>query len=318
MIEERFNRLLEAGLEVLPSLLLTALVALLALWLVRRLAARVTVAQGFTRRAVRTDTLRGALVSALTVVIYVVVGAAILGELGVNVAALLAGVSILGLSVSFGAQSLVKDVITGFFVLLEDQYGVGDVIRINGGAGLSGAVESLNLRVTVLRDLDGTVHVIPNSEIKTVSVLSKDWARVVGDIDVPHDYPLEDALETLLQVANGLHDDPAWQSKFLEPPEMLGVQTLSPTSVTIRVLMKVGPKEQWGVAREFKRRAKNALERLGIGLTSPQSNLALPTAVPAPIGDSSGGDSDRGDSDSADSSNASSSSPGSSSPGETR
>ena len=291
MIEERFNRLLEAGLEVLPSLLLTALVALLALWLVQRLAARVTVAQGFTRRAVRTDTLRGALVSALTVVIYVVVGAAVLGELGVNVAALLAGVSILGLAVSFGAQSLVKDVITGFFVLLEDQYGVGDVIRVNGGAGLSGAVESLNLRVTVLRDLDGTVHVIPNSEIKTVSVLSKDWARVVGDIDVPHDYPLEDALKLLLQVASGLHDDPAWRDKFLEPPEMLGVQTLSPTSVTIRVLMKVGPKEQWSVSREFKRRAKNALEGLGIGLASPQGSLALPTAVPAPMSDSSGADS---------------------------
>ncbi len=285
MIEDRLNRWLAASLEVLPSLLLTVLCALLALWLMRRLAAKVTVSQGFTRRTVRTDTLRGVLTSALTVVIYVVGGAAILGELGVNVAALLAGVSIFGLAISFGAQSLVKDVITGFFVLLEDQYGVGDVIRVNGQAGLSGAVESLNLRVTVLRDLDGTAHVIPNSEIKTVSVLSKDWARVVGDIDVPHDYPLEDALKTLLEVANGLHDDPAWRDKFLERPEMLGVQTLSAANVTIRILMKVQPKEQWGVSREFKRRVKNALEGLGVRSSLPQMSLALPAALQ--VGDSS-------------------------------
>lgn len=285
MIEERLNRWLNAALEVLPSLLLTVLVGLLALWLVRRLAARVTSSQTFSRRAVRSDTLRGVLTSALTVVIYVLTGAAILGALGVNVAALLAGVSIFGLAISFGAQSLVKDVITGFFVLFEDQYGVGDVIRVNGQAGLSGAVESLNLRVTVLRDLDGTAHVVPNSEIKTVSVLSKDWARVVGDIDVPHDYPLEDALKLLLTVANGLHDDPVWQPKFLEPPELLGVQTLSAANVTIRVLMKVQPKEQWGVSREFKRRVKNALEGLGVRSALPQISLALPTALQ--VGDSS-------------------------------
>ncbi len=285
MIEDRLQRLLSWSLEVLPSVLLTGLCAVLALWLMRRLAAKVTVSQGFTRRAVRTDTLRGVLTSGLTVVIYVVVGAVILGELGVNVAALLAGVSIFGLAISFGAQSLVKDVITGFFVLLEDQYGVGDVIRVNSQAGLSGTVESLNLRVTVLRDLDGTAHVVPNSEIKTVSVLSKDWARVVGDIDVPHDYALEDALKLILSVAMELHSDPAWQDKFLEPPELLGVQTLSAANVTIRVLMKVQPKEQWGVSREFKRRIKNALEGLGVRSALPQISLALPTALQ--IGDSS-------------------------------
>ena len=287
MIEDRLNRLLGAALEILPNMLLTVLVALIALWLVRRLAARVTVAQGFTRRAVRSDTLRIVLTSALTVMIYVLTGAAILGELGVNVAALLAGVSIFGLAISFGAQSFVKDVITGFFVLLEDQYGVGDVIRVNSQAGLSGTVESLNLRVTVLRDLDGTAHVVPNSEIKTVSVLSKDWARVVGDIDVPHDYPLEDALKLIMRVAEEIHVDPVWSSKFLEPPEMLGVQTLSPANVTIRVLMKVQPKEQWGVAREFKRRVKNALEGLGVRSALPQMSLALPTGLQLPSIDSS-------------------------------
>jgi small conductance mechanosensitive channel len=276
MIQDRLERLWLAILEGAPNILLTLVVMVLALWLVRRLASRVTAAQGFTRRAVRTETLRAVLISALTVVIYVVAGASILGTLGINVAALLAGVSILGLAVSFGAQSLVKDVITGFFVLLEDQYGVGDVIRVNGASGLSGDVESLNLRVTVLRDLEGTAHVIPNSEIKTVSVLSKDFARVVGDTEVPHDYPLERALELITRVAQELHSDPAWKDKFLEGPQILGVQTLSPTSVTLRVLFKVRPKEQWGVNREFKRRVKLAFENEGLRTPLPQMSLALP------------------------------------------
>lgn len=276
MIQDRLERLWLAVLEGAPSIVLTLVVTAVALWLVRRVASRVTGETSFTRRGVRTETLRNVLTSALTVIIYVVSGASILGTLGVNVAALLAGVSILGLAVSFGAQSLVKDVITGFFILLEDQYGVGDVIRINGAGGLSGDVESLNLRVTVLRDLEGTAHVIPNSEIKTVSVLSKDFARVVGDAEVPHDYPLERALELVTRIAGDLYNDPAWRDKFLEPPQPLGVQTLSATSVTLRVLFKVKPKEQWGVGREFKRRIKLAFEGEGLRTPLPQMSLALP------------------------------------------
>jgi moderate conductance mechanosensitive channel len=275
-MQERLQRFLNAELEALPSLMLTILATAMALWLVRRLARRVTSGTGFTRRRVRVETLRGVLTSALTVIIYVLSATAILATLGVNVTALLAGVSILGLAVSFGAQSLVKDVITGFFVLLEDQYGVGDVIRVNGAAELYGNVEGLNLRVTVLRDLEGTAHVIPNSEIKTVSVLSKDWARVVGDVDIPHDYHLEDAMLMLIGVATEIYEDPAWHDKFLEPPEMLGVQALGISTVTIRLLMKVQPKEQWGISREFKRRVKNNLEALGVRVPLPQVSLALP------------------------------------------
>ena len=286
---ERFQKFGNSLLEVAPSLLITVLVTTFALWLVKFFTARVSSGAEFSRHNVRVQTLRSVVASSLRALILLSAIAAILTELGVNVTALLAGVSILGLAVSFGAQSLVKDVITGFFVLLEDQYGVGDVVRVNSKDGLAGSVEHLNLRVTVLRDLEGTAHIIPNGQILTVSVLSKDWARVVADIDVPHDLKLDTALELIGGVAQTLHDDPIWTEKFLEPPEVLGVQALGAVGVTIRTLMKVQPKEQWGLAREFKKRIKNAFDAAGLRIPMPQMNLNMPREMPSVIvGGSSG------------------------------
>ncbi len=277
---ERLQKMFADLLEAAPSLLITVLVTMLALWLVKFVAARVSSGTEFSRHNVRVQTLRSVIASSLRALIVLSALAAMLSELGVNVTALLAGVSILGLAVSFGAQSLVKDVITGFFVLLEDQYGVGDVVRVNGAGGLAGSVEHLNLRVTVLRDLEGTAHIIPNGQILTVSVLSKDWARVVADIDVPHDLKLDTALELIGGVAQTLHDDPLWTEKFLEQPEVLGVQALGAVGVTIRTVMKVQPKEQWGLAREFKKRIKNAFDAAGLRIPMPQMNLNMPKENP--------------------------------------
>ena len=286
---ERFQKFGNSLLDAAPSLLITVLVTTFALWLVKFFTARVSSGAEFSRHNVRVQTLRSVVASSLRALILLSAIAAILTELGVNVTALLAGVSILGLAVSFGAQSLVKDVITGFFVLLEDQYGVGDVVRVNSKDGLAGSVEHLNLRVTVLRDLEGTAHIIPNGQILTVSVLSKDWARVVADIDVPHDLKLDTALELIGGVAQTLHDDPIWTEKFLEPPEVLGVQALGAVGVTIRTLMKVQPKEQWGLAREFKKRIKNAFDAAGLRIPMPQMNLNMPREMPSVIvGGSSG------------------------------
>jgi moderate conductance mechanosensitive channel len=275
-VVERLQKLFASLLEAAPSLVITLLVTVLALWLVSFVAARVSIGTEFSRHNVRVQTLRSVIASSLRLLIWLSALAAILSEIGVNVTALLAGVSILGLAVSFGAQSLVKDVITGFFVLLEDQYGVGDVVRVNGAGGLAGSVEHLNLRVTVLRDLEGTAHIIPNGQILTVSVLSKDWARVVADIDVPHDLKLDTALELIGGVAQTLHNDPIWSEKFLEPPEVLGVQALGAVGVTIRTVMKVQPKEQWGLSREFKKRIKNAFDAAGLRIPMPQMNLNMP------------------------------------------
>ncbi|HEX2864237.1 MAG TPA: mechanosensitive ion channel family protein, partial [Deinococcales bacterium] len=200
--------------------------AYLALTMVRFLVHRITPSEAFTRRTVRLETLRGVLASGLRIVIITFALVAILGQLGVNVTALLAGVSVFGLAVSFGAQSLVKDVITGFFILFEDHYGVGDVVRVNGPGGLAGAVEAVSLRTTVLRDLEGTAHILPNSQIATVSVLSKQWARAVMDVQVNYRVPADTAIAMVGKVALGLYEDEAWKHLFLEAPEVLGVQEL--------------------------------------------------------------------------------------------
>ncbi len=273
---ERFQKLPAVLLEAAPNIVIILFVTVFAFWLVRFVEARIAKNTEFSRHNVRVQTLRSVVGSSLRAIILLSALTTILSEIGINVTALWASVSILGLAVSFGSQSLVKDVITGFFVLLEDQYGVGDVVRVNGKDGLAGSVEHLNLRVTVLRDLEGTAHIVPNGQILTVSVLSKDWARVVADIDVPHDLKLETAINLIGGVAQTLHDDPIWSEKFLEPPEVLGVQALGAVGVTIRTVMKVQPKEQWGLSREFKKRIKNAFDAAGLRIPMPQMNLNMP------------------------------------------
>jgi moderate conductance mechanosensitive channel len=281
--------MLERLTEHAPGLIATLILSIIGLWLTNVLATRVTLArvEEFSRRQVRLETLRGILVSTLRVFIVIAALISVLSEFGVNVTTLLAGVSILGLAVSFGAQSLVKDVITGFFILLEDQYGVGDVVRVNGKDGLSGGVEAVSLRTTVLRDLEGTAHVIPNGEIRTVSVLSKDWARAVSDVEIAQDVNIEIALELIRQTANDFFTDPEWKDKFLEPPEILGVQALTGVSVTLRTLFKVQPKTQWGVSREFKRRIKNAFDLAGLRGPMPQMTLNMPASIAVKPGDAS-------------------------------
>jgi moderate conductance mechanosensitive channel len=281
--------ILERLTEHAPGLIATLVLSILGLWLTNVLATKVTLArvEEFSRRQVRLETLRGILVSTLRVFIVITAFISVLSEFGVNVTTLLAGVSILGLAVSFGAQSLVKDVITGFFILLEDQYGVGDVVRVNGKDGLSGGVEAVSLRTTVLRDLEGTAHVIPNGEIRTVSVLSKDWARAVSDVEIAQDVNLEVALELLNKTATEFFNDPTWKDKFLEPPEVLGVQALTGVSVTLRTLFKVQPKEQWGVSREFKRRIKTAFDIAGLRGPMPQMTLNMPAGIAVKPSDAS-------------------------------
>ena len=275
--------------EYLPGLIATFVLSIIGLWLTNVLATKVTLArvEEFSRRQVRLETLRGILVSTLRVFIVITAFISVLSEFGLNVTTLLAGVSILGLAVSFGAQSLVKDVITGFFILLEDQYGVGDVVRVNGKDGLSGGVEAVSLRTTVLRDLEGTAHVIPNGEIRTVSVLSKDWARAVSDVEIAQDVNLEIALELITKTATEFFNDPEWKDRFLEPPEVLGVQALTGVSVTLRTLFKVQPKEQWGVSREFKRRIKTAFDLAGLRGPMPQMTLNMPASIAVKPSDAS-------------------------------
>ena len=172
----------------------------------------------------------------------------------INIAPILAGAGILGLAVSFGAQSLVRDVISGFFILLENQFAVGDVIE---AAGKSGVVERMTMRVVVLRDLEGAMHVIPNGEIKVVSNRTRGWARAVIDISVPYTEQVDRIISLLREEAAQFSTDPEWGLQLDGPVEVIGVESMTDNAATLRTLLKTQPGSQWSVAREFRRRLIN-------------------------------------------------------------
>ncbi|WP_117238572.1 mechanosensitive ion channel family protein [Thermus sediminis] len=229
-----------------------------------------------TREAVRGRTLRAVSESVLRVAVLIVGGLFLLSNLGLNVTALLAGAGVVGLAISFAAQNLIRDFIHGFFILLEDQYGVGDIVQI-GSVG--GVVERFNLRITVLRDLEGRVHFLPNSEVRQVTVLTQEWSRAVVDVSVAYKEDLDRVLEVFRDEAARFHEDPEWQARFNASPEVLGVQHLADSGVVIRVLFNTKPAEQWAVAREFRRRIKNRLDREGIEIPYPHQKLYFGEAL---------------------------------------
>jgi len=179
----------------------------------------------------------------------------------INIAPILAGAGILGLAVSFGAQSLVRDIISGFFILLENQFAVGDVIE---AGGKSGVVERMTMRVVVLRDLEGTMHVIPNGEVKVVSNRTRGWARAVVDISIPYTEDVDRTIGVVRDEAAQFSTDAVWGLQLDGPVEVLGIEELRDNSVVIRTLLKTQPGSQWNVAREFRRRLKNRFDREAI------------------------------------------------------
>lgn len=193
-----------------------------------------------------------------------------LSILGINIVLLLAGASILGVAISFGSQSLVKDMINGLFVLLEDQYGVGDVITVNNESGL---VEKMNLRVTQLRNLNGELITIPNGNIAMVKNHSSNWSRVNLGIDVAYHTDLDQAIAVIEKVASQMSLESEWQELILEPPEVLGVDAFGNNSITIRLLIQTQPLKQWQVGREFRRRLKYAFDQEGISIPFPQRSI---------------------------------------------
>jgi small conductance mechanosensitive channel len=190
----------------------------------------------------------------------------------IDIKPLLGGVGILGLAVSFGAQSLVKDVISGFFYLIEGQFAVGDVIEI---AGKSGVVERMTLRVVMLRDTNGALHMIPNGQISTVSNLTRGWSRAVVDVGVAYGTEVDKALDIFSHEAESLAADPRWKDLLDGAPEVVGVTDLGDSQVTIRTLFRTHPGKQWAVGREFRRRIKNRLDHEGIEIPFPQRMMHI-------------------------------------------
>lgn len=209
----------------------------------------------------------------------------VLASFGVNVGPLIAGAGIVGVALGFGAQSLVEDFLSGTFMLLEDQYGIGDVVNVGEATGV---VEHVSLRVTRLRDVEGTVWHVPNGEIKRVGNMSQLWSRSLLDIGVAYDTDLDQASAVIQEVAHGMAIDPEWDPEILEEPEMWGVEQFGASEVVLRLVMKTKPASQWKVNREFRRRLKTAFDDAGIEIPFPQRTIwvkqdAVPGS-PVPIG----------------------------------
>ena len=217
------------------------------------------------RRVQRAETIGAVLRSIITIVIWSIAGLTVLEILGINLAPLIAGAGIAGLALGFGAQSLVRDFLSGMFMLMEDQFGVGDVVDTGVATG---TVEGVSLRTTRLRDIDGVVWHIPNGTILRVGNKSQQWSRAVVDVPVTFEADTGAATEVIHEVAAGIWHEPEFASVILAEPSVLGVESLAPGRVVIRVVVRTKPQEQWRVERELRTRIKTALDAAGIGLPS--------------------------------------------------
>lgn len=234
---------------------------------------------GATRK--RVATLTGLLRTLATVLLWTVVGAICLGQLGVDITPILAGAGIVGLAVGFGAQNLVRDVISGFFLVLENQVRVGDVAIVNGTGGL---VESITFRTIVLRDLSGVVHVFPHGTVGTLSNMTLGWSGYVLDVGVAYKEDTDRVVAVMRAVAEELRQDPAFADMILEPLEVFGVDQFGESEVVIKARFKTQPIQQWAVGREYRRRLKKAFDAEGIEIPFPHRSIYVGEASkPFPI-----------------------------------
>ena len=235
----------------------------------------------------RIKTLSRVFVFTGLVLIVAVAAFMILAELGINITPLLAGFGIAGIAIGFGAQYLIRDIIGGLFVILENQYNVGDVVRM---AGIAGIVEEINLRRTVLRDLDGIVHFIPNGESGVASNFTREWSRVNLNISVAYGEDLDHAISVINRVCAEMAEEPYWKGLILKIPEVLRVDNLGDSGIDIKILGDTKPIRQWETMGEIRKRIKKAFDEEGIEIPWPHTKVYFgsppppraPTEAPAP------------------------------------
>jgi small-conductance mechanosensitive channel len=239
------------------------------------------VAAGTERREQRARALGSILRSAISVLVFGIAALTVLGDLGFNLAPLLASTAVLGVALGFGAQNLVRDYLAGVLMLVEDHYGVGDVINVGR---VTGTVEAMTLLTTRLRDVNGVVWHIRNGTIASVGNESQGWSRAVIDYPVPYDADLGSIRQLMEQAADVMWHEPEWQALMLEEPEVWGAQELSSNEVTMRIVAKTAPLRQWEVARELRIRVKSALDSAGV-TRSGQETVAISAPEDLPDSD---------------------------------
>jgi small conductance mechanosensitive channel len=215
----------------------------------------------------REDTLIAIFSAALKIVVLLIAGMMVLTEVGVMIGPLLAGAGIVGLAFGFGGQYLIRDIISGLFIILENQYRIGDVVNFDGTGGL---VEKITLRMTTVRDQDGTVHHIPHGEIKKVSNLSKNFSRVNLNVDVAYDSDMKHVIDTVNRIGRELSEDPDWKDFIINPPLFLRINDLGESAVTIKILGETIPLKNWDVTGELRKRILVTFRSEGIEIPFPQ------------------------------------------------
>ncbi len=263
--------LFSSGLRIIFILVGALLVRRMLTGLVKRIRHLVPVRGRVSEHEKRIATITTLLRTVITLGVMVVAASMILREFGVTIGPILASAGIVGLAVGFGAQNLVRDVVSGFFMLLENQIREGDVIR---AAGVEGTVETFGLRATVLRDYEGNVHHVPNGEIKVVTNLTQDWCRAVIDIDVAYGSDLDQVMKILEGIGAELRVAPEWRDQVLEC-EVLGVERLGESAAVVRAAVRTVPEERLSVAREFRRRVLIAFDRAGIEIPFPHRTITI-------------------------------------------
>lgn len=258
------------GLKILLIVILALAALRAAKFLSVRLSAAVQKRKDDLEFQKRAETLSSIIRYLLTIGITIVAFIMIMGELGIKIGPILAAAGIVGLAVGFGAQSLVKDVISGFFIFLEDQIRVGDVVQIAGKGGL---VERINLRMTVLRDLAGNVHYVPNGTIDLVTNMTKEFSRFVFDIGIAYREDVDEVMAVIREVDEELRKDPEYQDDILEPIEILGLDQFANSAVVIKARTTTKPIQQWRVGREFNRRLKKKFDEKDIEIPFPHVTL---------------------------------------------
>jgi moderate conductance mechanosensitive channel len=240
---------------------------------VRRLRVRIANRLDDREAVQRAETLGRVVRYLIAVVISAIALMLVLGEVGVSVAPILGAAGVAGLAIGFGAQSLVKDYFTGFFLLLENQIRQGDVVKLGEHSGL---VEEVTLRYVRLRDYDGNVHFVPNGQISSVVNMARGFAQAVIDVSVAYATDIDTAMNVMREVAAELRSDPAYSARILDDIDIAGVDKWADSAVIIRSRFRVKPLEQWAVRREYLRRLKAAFDRCEIEIPFPQMKLHLP------------------------------------------
>ena len=223
-------------------------------------------------QAKRSATLSRVIVRSIEVTAFLLAAIVALGEAGFQLGPLIAGAGVVGLAIGFGAQTVVRDVLGGLFILLENQYTTGDVVNI---AGIGGTVQAINLRRTVLRDIDGIVHTIPNGEVRVSSNLTRSFARINLDVSVGYGEDLEHVRNVIDAVGHELAADEEWRDRILEAPTVLRVNDLGESGIELKILGTTLPMKQWEVAGELRKRVKEAFDREGIEIPFPHRVVVL-------------------------------------------